>query len=247
MVSMAEAGSDPRRTGVRQGLFTRALAMISQALLWLLFSLLFSILVEWVGMVFWWPQQGLEHSRSMLAKEIGYLNSDFRRSVVTSDPARFAKEVADGTYHYLFEVTRIVAFIHWASLPLRHEERGMRPILHRIYRPLAEFVLAGMQMTQVFSVRLVILILATPVFFLFSLVALVEGLVRRDLRRWGGGRESSFVYHYAKKAVLPLVVIAWITYLALPFSLHPVFIVLPFAVLFALAVAVTASTFKKYL
>ena len=244
---MAEAGSDPRRTAIRQGLFTRVLATISQALLWLLFSLLFSILVEWVGMVFWWPQQGLEHSRSMLAKEIGYLNSDFRRSVVTSDPARFAKEVADGTYHYLFEVTRIVAFIHWASLPLRHEERGMRPILHRIYRPLAEFVLAGMQVTQVFSVRLVILILATPVFFLFSLVALVEGLVRRDLRRWGGGRESSFVYHYAKKAVLPLVVIAWITYLALPFSLHPVFIVLPFAVLFALAVAVTASTFKKYL
>ena len=36
-------------------------------------------------------------------------------------------------------------------------------------------------------------------------------------------------------------------YLALPFSFHPTFIVLPFATLFALNVAVTASTFKKYL
>ena len=61
-----------------------------------------------------------------------------------------------------------------------------------------------MQVTQVFSVRLAILMLATPVFLLFSLVALVDGLVRRDLRRWGGGRESSFVYHYAKKAAIPL-------------------------------------------
>ncbi len=244
---MAEATTDPRRTAVQQGLFTRGLATISQAILWLLFSLLFSIVVEWVGMVLWWPEQGLDHSRTMLSNEISYLDTDFRRSVVTSDPARFAKQVADGTYHYLFEVTRVVAFIHWVSPSPRQEEQGMRPTLHKIYRPLAEFVIAAMQVTQVFSVRLAILSLATPVFLLFSLVALVDGLVRRDLRRWGGGRESSFVYHYAKKAVLPLVVITWVTYLALPFSLHPTFIVLPFAALFAFAVAVTASTFKKYL
>ncbi len=221
--------------------------MISQAIMWLLFSLLFSIIVEWAGMVLWWPEQGLEHSRTMLAKEISYLDTDFRRSVVISDPARFAKEVADGTYHYLFEVTRVVTFIHWVSPPPLQEEQGMRPTLHQVYRPLAEFVIAAMQVTQVFSVRLAILILATPVFMLFSLVAIVDGLVKRDLRRWGGGRESSFVYHYAKKAALPLVVLAWVTYLALPFSLHPSFVVLPFAVLFALTVAVTASTFKKYL
>ena len=244
---MAEAATDPRRTAVQQGLFTRVLATISQAILWLLLSLLFSIIVEWVGMVIWWPEQGLDHSRTMLAKEISYLDTDFRRSIVTSDPARFAKEVADGTYHYLFEVTRVVAFIHWVSPPSRQEEQGMRPTLHKIYRPLAEFVIAAMQVTQVFSVRLAILSLATPVFLLFSLLALVDGLVRRDLRRWGGGRESSFVYHYAKKAVLPLVVITWVTYLALPFSLHPTYIVIPFAALFAFAVAVTASTFKKYL
>jgi integrating conjugative element membrane protein (TIGR03747 family) len=63
----------------------------------------------------------------------------------------------------------------------------------------------------------------------------------------GRGRESSFVYHYAKKAALPLVVITWVVYLALSFSLHPTLIVLPFAALFALPMTVTASTFKKYL
>ena len=204
---MAEAVADPRRTAVRQGLFTKGLATVSQAILWLLFSLLFSIIVEWVGMLLWWPEQGLDHSRTMLAKEIGYLDSDFRRSVVTSDPARFAKQVADGTYHYLFEVTRVVAYIQWVFPPPRQEEQGVRPTLHKIYRPLAEFVIAAMQVTQVFSVRLAILSLAPPVFLLFSLLALIDGLVRQDLHRWGGGRESSFVYHYAKKAVLPLVVI----------------------------------------
>ncbi|MFC6670791.1 DUF4400 domain-containing protein [Marinobacterium aestuariivivens] len=37
------------------------------------------------------------------------------------------------------------------------------------------------------------------------------------------------------------------TYLALPFSLHPSFVVLQFATLFALSVADMDGTFKKYL
>ncbi len=47
-------------------------------------------------------------------------------------------------------------------------------------RPNAEFVIATMQVPQVFSVRLAILMLATPVFLLFSLLALVDGLVRHS-------------------------------------------------------------------
>lgn len=244
---MAETVTDPRRRVVQEGLIAKSLGALTRIIQWLLLSLLFSIIIEWAGMLFWWPDEGLEHSRAMLSREIGYLDTDFRRSVITSDPARFAKRVADNTYHYLFEVTRLVDFIRWITPAPRLGETGLRPTLHNYYRPSAEFVIAMMQITQLFSVRLAILILAMPVFLLFSLLALVDGLVQRDLRRWGGGRESSFVYHYAKKAALPLVVLAWVTYLALPFSLHPTFVVLPFATLFALSVAVTASTFKKYL
>jgi len=244
---MAEPVADPRRKVVQEGLISKSLTAVAKVIQWLLLSLLFSIISEWAGMVLWWPDEGIGHSRTMLATEISYLESDFRRSVVTSDPAQFAKRFADNSYHYLFEVTRLVDFIRWVSPPPATNEQGLRPTLHKIYQPIAEFVVAMMQVTQLFSVRLAILTLAMPVFLLFSLVALVDGLVQRDLRRWGGGRESSFVYHYAKKAALPLVVIAWVVYLALPFSLHPTFIVLPFAALFALSVAVTASTFKKYL
>ena len=46
---------------------------------------------------------------------------------------------------------------------------------------------------------------------------------------------------------LRLLVLTWVIYLALPFSLHLNFVVLPFATLFALSVAVTTSTFKNYL
>ena len=244
---MAEAVSDPRRREVRQGLISTTLTTLAQGVQWLLLALLFSILTEWAGMVFWWPEEGLQHSRSMLEAEIGYLDADFRRSAITSSPAELATAVADKTYYVLFEFTGLVDFMAWVSASPAPEEQGFRPWLHSLYRPIAEFVIAAMQVTQVFSVRLAILTLAVPVFVLFSLVALVDGFVKRDLRRWGGGRESSFVYHWAKRSAIPLLVLSWVIYLALPFSLHPTFIVLPFATLFALSVAVTAGTFKKYL
>lgn len=244
---MAESTTDPRRRVVQEGLISKSLTAIAKIIQWLLLSLLFSIVIEWAGMVLWWPDAGIGHSRTMLAKETSYLDTDFRKSIITSNPAQFAKRIANNTYHYMFEVTRFVDFIRWISPQPRKKEEGIRPTLHKIYLPIAEFVIATMQVTQVFSVRIAILTLAMPVFLLFSLVALVDGLVQRDLRRWGGGRESSFVYHYAKKAAFPLIILTWVTYLALPFSLHPTFVVLPFAVMFALTVSVTASTFKKYL
>ena len=76
-------------------------------------------------MVLWRPDQRVDHSRTMLVTEISYLDNDFRRSVVTSDPARFAKWFADNSYHYLylFEVTRFVDFIQWVSLPPRKYEQ----------------------------------------------------------------------------------------------------------------------------
>ena len=85
--------SDPRRPVSQPGVFSRILTGLAQCLKWLLVSLLFSIVIEWIGMVSWWEEQGLEHSRQMLAMELNYLNVDFRRSLLTSDPLQFARRL----------------------------------------------------------------------------------------------------------------------------------------------------------
>jgi integrating conjugative element membrane protein (TIGR03747 family) len=210
-------------------------------------ALVFSIIIEWMGMVFWWPEEGVQHSRSMLAQELGYLNTDFRRSVLTSDPVQFARGWADIFHYYLFEWTHFTDLLAWLGAPPSADDNSFRLWLRMIYLNVSDFITAAMVVSQVFAVRLAVLTLAMPVFVLFGLVALVDGLVQRDLRRWGGGRESSFVYHHAKVALLPTLVLTWIVYLGLPFSLHPNFLILPFAVLFALALGITVATFKNYL
>jgi integrating conjugative element membrane protein (TIGR03747 family) len=244
---MPERSTERRPADVRQGLLSRLFTLLAQGIQWLLLSLLFSILIEWIGMVLWWPDQGLDHSRQMLAAELGYLSADFSRSLITEDPAQFTAAISNRVYYALFEVTHIARVINWASDPSAAQGSAVASRLHAFVHPVTEYALAAMQITQVFAVRLAILLLALPLFGMFALIAIVDGLVQRDLRRWSGGRESSFVYHWAKRAALPLLVLAWVVYLALPFSLHPSVVILPFASLFALSIAVTASRFKKYL
>ena len=72
---MVEPAADPRRRVVQEGLIAKSLTAVAKILQWLLLSLLFSILTEWAGMVLWWPDEGIEHSRTMLAREISYLDT----------------------------------------------------------------------------------------------------------------------------------------------------------------------------
>ncbi|CDL13820.1 putative membrane protein [Klebsiella pneumoniae IS46] len=42
---------------------------------------------------------------------------------------------------------------------------------------------------------------ALPQFVLTIVIGLIDGLVRRDLRRFGAGHESGFVYHHARRMI----------------------------------------------
>ncbi|MGE0371003.1 MAG: TIGR03747 family integrating conjugative element membrane protein [Gammaproteobacteria bacterium] len=102
-------------------------------------------------------------------------------------------------------------------------------------------------LVQVFLVRLLVLCLMPPLFLMAAFVRFVDGLVRRDSRRFGAGRESGFVYHRAKAALMLLVVLPWAVYLAMPISVSPILILLPSAVLLGVVVDTAAATFNKYL
>jgi integrating conjugative element membrane protein (TIGR03747 family) len=92
-----------------------------------------------------------------------------------------------------------------------------------------------------------VLCLTLPLFAATAFVGLIDGLVRRDIRRFGAGRESGFLHHRAKASLMPLAVLPWIAYLALPISVSPLLILLPSAVLLGAAIDIAAGSFKKYL
>lgn len=224
------------------------LGTLFRMMLWLLIALFLSIFTEWAGMFLgWWEQPGSGHSRAMLDAEISYLSGDFQRSIMTNDPAAYAAEFASQAHYWLFEWTHFTTVVTWLNNPPDIADSRVETMGRSLAHSVSTYLIAAMTITQVFALRLSILTLALPVFVLAALVGIADGLAQRDVRRWQGGRESSFLYHYAKRLSLASLILPWIIYLALPVSLNPAWVILPCAASFGLMLAVTTATFKKYL
>ena len=220
-------------------------------ILWLILGLVGNILVEWVCMTVIWPEQGLSRSQSMLEAEIHYLQEDVKDSILTDNPAGFAATMAKSLNYWMYTATNLDRMLAVGSQPLpRPAKTGMKATLRDLLRELAasfsQFLLAAMIATQVFALRLSVLVLSVPVFLLAGLIGAIDGLVQRDVNRWCGGRELGQRYHLAKGLIGPGLTLPWIVYLAWPTTVHPFVIILPFALLFGLAVAMASATFKKY-
>lgn len=100
---------------------------------------------------------------------------------------------------------------------------------------------------QLFSARLGVIAISSPFLCLVSLAAAIDGLLGWYWRRTGGGRESGFVYHRAKRhAGHALLAIAFI-YLVPPAQMDPRLVITVSASSLAVMVRIAAASFKKYL
>lgn len=125
--------------------------------------------------------------------------------------------------------------------------KGAARASRSIGRHLSRWALTSMYVAQDVALRLCVALFALPAFALACLVGAVDGLVRRDLRRWQGGRESSFVYHHAKRYTAWALTGGFGLYLSWPFGgFNPAYMVLVFAVLVAATLSATVAAFKKY-
>lgn len=108
-------------------------------------------------------------------------------------------------------------------------------------------LLSSENITLTFLLRLAILLQAQPLFALTITIGLVDGLVRRDLRRFSAGHESGFVYHHARRMISASLAATGLVWLAVPIFLSPRYVLIPGAILFGLAVSVALGAFKKFL
>lgn len=227
------------------GLIISAISLVLRIIGLLIASLLFSILIEFAGLLLFWGDQGWRHSQAMLSSELGWLSEHFKSSLILQQPGQTIVQWLDFLNQWLLVKTGFADFARQARVSSLGN--GFWSWINQLYVSIEDFVLAAVYVVFTFVVRLTILALATPLFVLAMFTGFVDGLMLRDLRKFGAGRESSFVYHRAKRAVVPLLFVPWIIYLSLPVSLNPIAIFFPCAVMLGVAMAITAATFKKHL
>ncbi|UOP10247.1 TIGR03747 family integrating conjugative element membrane protein [Pseudomonas palleroniana] len=227
------------------GLIISAISLVLRIIGLLIASLLFSILIEFAGLLLFWGDLGWRHSQAMLNSELGWLGEHFKASLILQQPGQMIGRWLDFLNQWLLVKTGFADFSQQARVSSQGNDFG--GWINQLYVSIEDFVLAAVYITFTFVVRLTILVLATPLFLLTMFTGFVDGLMRRDLRKFGAGRESSFVYHRAKRAVIPLLIVPGVIYLSLPFSINPIAVLLPCSMLLGLIMAITAATFKKYL
>lgn len=216
-------------------------------------SLLGAIIIEWACLYLFWSDEGWRHAQRMFEYELSWLSQDLLQSVVIKEPGRTATWLAQTVYDWLMvksglqgsiagltEYARSASIRQTGTLDLRYE-------IGRVMIQLEDYGLAALYTVLTFCVRLVILTLTIPLFVLAAFTGLVDGLVQRDLRKFGSGRESSYLYHKARGTILPMSLLPWTIYIAMPVSINPLMILAPSTALVALSVYVTISSFKKYL
>jgi integrating conjugative element membrane protein (TIGR03747 family) len=211
----------------------------------LVIALIISILIEIIGMNYWWEDEGVNHSKDMYLYELRHLKNNDQGIDITAEQREFAKDVLvfkDDSLKFLgFEWLS-----SWITTVVSEGDGPFKSAFRSIYFDWEKYFEAISNVSQVFTLRLIILLLSLPLFLFAFAVGLVDGLVERDLRRWGGGRESSTVYELAKSAIGPTAIGAWMIYLGMPVSVDPSYVIVPFVFLFGFSVRVTTDRLKKY-
>ena len=214
------------------GMIGGAIAFVLELFLWLVLALFFNILVELVGIFFqYWSIPGAAHSAQMIQAELNWLNRDF--SNVFGNPAQTSVEFARSFYQLLF------VWLGYDTLAaLKNSPR---------FFMYAEYLEAAVNMIYLFAMRLVVIVFSFPVFFIFGSIGLIDGLSQRDLRRFGGDRESSYFWNRVVRFIKPMFILPFVIYLASPMSIHPSLVMLPFALCFGFTIWLSSLKFKKYL
>jgi integrating conjugative element membrane protein (TIGR03747 family) len=228
------------------GLLGKGIGSLIAFIAWMVMALLISILIEWAGIAWFWPEQGVQHSRDMVNMEYRYLNHKVKTEVeVYRYQSTIIKTFNTITVH-IAGSTVMSSVRQMTSNPVNENTGRFRSWMNGMIREYSEYVYAAFYITQLFFIRLAIILLSLTVFVLFGMVGIADGLTERELRRWGAGRESSTMFNLAKRMIYPAFIVACVLYISFPTTIHPALIMVPFGALFGYSLKVGFEKLKKY-
>jgi integrating conjugative element membrane protein (TIGR03747 family) len=137
----------------------------------LLVSLFFSVVTEWIGLYFFWPEEGWHHSRDMLNSELEWLSAAFAQSLMAEQPGQTARWIVGLAYEWDFEKAGLIQWTTQSAEQARlnsNRDTGFQCYLGLAYVHLENYGLAADYAALTFLAR--ILILTLPLFLMAPLI-----------------------------------------------------------------------------
>lgn len=227
-----------------QGIFGALLAPVKWifGVSLLLLALILAVwIIDWIFVFKVWPE-GVARLQSIL-------DEDLYRAAQLGDSYSELPRIAAGTANFLYALLFEATGIHQMGASFAQTSRLSIPdtIVRNAYVANFEVIKVAMIGTQLFGVRLAILMMAAPLFAVIYCVALTDGLAGRAIRRASGGRESASLYHRAKHLQVVLIVTTAAVSLLLPASIDLRYVWMPGALAVAILTRLQWAYYKKHL
>ena len=236
--------SQPKKTPTLIGTILVSPFTISLRLIRYLFmAIIISIIVEWVVMVWFWPDDP-QHAEKMLVDEIAYLGNNFKTSVTAIPPSEIVKQNVQAGYNALFQSKLIQGIHRWQKSQSR---TAIEQHIKKFLLSISGFISAAAYIALVTIARMTIFILSSPWFVLCGVIGFVDGFVERAIRTDEGGLEHGFLHHTARRHAGIAFFTASVLYLSMPWTINPSWILIPAGILFGMNIYVIAWSFKKFL
>ncbi|EBS7633689.1 DUF4400 domain-containing protein [Salmonella enterica] len=210
---MSEQHSPPSRPP--QGPIGWLLSLLGRIIGLVIGALLLRVVLELVGLYFWWPLEANRHVFQVMKQEHTEL-------VLALQSHPLGNEI-------------LVQLGKGANSVLMANR-----LLQKPFTALAYTLVSFMQ-------RLTWLAAMLPLLCLCAITGLTEGLVRRDLRRFGSGLESVFLHRNVIRSGSSVATTLWVFYLAQPLFLPAMLVLLPINLWFGITVWMVAGSFKRWL
>lgn len=204
---------------------------------WLFISLLSSILIEWIGLYFTWWDTGLNHSTLMLNAELDYANKTVKEVMLGTDKQSWIYIIFDKFTYVVQASLKLIEKLLSSFLP---------NITNISLDGISTYINAAFNISLVFILRVFLILFSIPLFLMALMWGFVDGLVERDLRRFGAGRESSTIFDWTIKLLMPFLITPFLIYLSFPNSINPMLIIGPSVVFQCLLYRTLFSKYKKY-
>ncbi|EBJ3505316.1 integrating conjugative element membrane protein [Salmonella enterica] len=191
-----------------------------------------AIALEWLGDAFFWRNACASHSEQVLQATLQWWKSSAGAPVWLVEDLALASDMLQKGSAALVASLNGQSGLFWTET---------------VTTVIRCALLSAGNVTLTFLLRLAILLQALPLFTLTIVIGLIDGLVRRDLRRFGAGHESGFVYHHARHMIGSSLAATGLVWLAVPNFLQPGGVLVLGAMVTGIGISVVIGTFKKYL
>lgn len=233
--------STPKESTVLGMIFWGILKLI----IWTILGWCLALVISVGLLIFSGKEQGLIYLNQLWLANCQVLKINAQGTWLWQQPISQALAWNKTVTNDLFIKTHIIESVTTIK-DIKVDNQIIQHFIKSAYPVIKDYLQVLILTTAIVVMRLITVLLFLPLFLLLGTVGLVDGLVQRDLRRLGGGRESALLYHRARQCVLPCLQWSCFLFLVLPFAIKPELLLIPFAILFSIALFFTAKTFKKY-